>query len=650
MLVRIRTNIATWRIKVPDTASLLDLKQILFTEYKIPIDQQEFEEISTDQSDDVLLHAIKPHGVKHGDMLSLKGRLEKEVVKDSYIDKDGVVVSAGTTLTRVISESSSDDKAGCNDTSSASSKAIEAKAECGAKVPSGSSAPASVSAPASSSSIHFGVEDQAATQQEEFFDPQCVPDPDMFDDYGEEQVRAPDAQKTETLLGQDPGSDIAYEFARHLNSRISLNDVLGSSVGSSEAFLRSRAINPAADSVESFNDIMRQMGRNPLQTHLYDGPPAAPVETHDSEISSPVDHVAPGTLSPASRRSLKAAGLTDEEIDMSCAVIPGAAQVGSNSSSSVVRSSHAGGPSGDAHSSLADRKLVQRSVALLSAANGEYVDAEGRDSKSFARAGESDTWMDVEGEEDADDDAALAQALAFSMGLADAKPDSSSRPHANSKSRSHSISGQDRRDSSPSGQSGHAEAKLRHDLRADSMVQRAADRINANRVDLSSGVADGAQGEDSLEVALMRAELQSLGFSTEEIQKQVEEFKRHNIEYGRPVASNNGGGATGGSWNRVPTDADGDYGPPLVAPVQRSVARTRAEERRDRIRERIGFDPRALTEDGVVIRPPRTPSPPVENAGGVLEAPGVADNGGDADDDDLAALLEIAIAESLRNS
>ena len=185
MIIRIRSSVATWRIEVPDLGCLLELKKALFEKYNIPIDQQSFSfdlegKLILDDTDSLVLSS---KGIKHGDMLFLQGRLEKQVVKNSYVEQTGNVVAAGVSL-------------------------IPSKQTAASSSSSVTPAP-----PQDSSS----VKDNNATNVVDVSNNAANLDNDMMDfdyseeDYldpgGDENIRSPDKQKNMTLLGGDDEDD-----------------------------------------------------------------------------------------------------------------------------------------------------------------------------------------------------------------------------------------------------------------------------------------------------------------------------------------------------------------------------------------------------------------------------------------------------------
>jgi len=102
MLIRVRSSMGTWKIPLnnpPDTATLFDVKQLIYNQHDIPIESQL---LSRDLKSEHRLEpdsaSLKSLSISHGDMIFLSGRLEKQVIEKSYIGENGELVKAGIKL------------------------------------------------------------------------------------------------------------------------------------------------------------------------------------------------------------------------------------------------------------------------------------------------------------------------------------------------------------------------------------------------------------------------------------------------------------------------------------------------------------------------------------------------------------------------
>lgn len=97
--IRVRSSLGTWRfgfITDERNITLEQLKSAIRDQYGIAVECQIL------SKDNECYNVLKPDqaslsdlGVKHGEMVYLSGRFEKQVVEKSYIGENGVVVSAG---------------------------------------------------------------------------------------------------------------------------------------------------------------------------------------------------------------------------------------------------------------------------------------------------------------------------------------------------------------------------------------------------------------------------------------------------------------------------------------------------------------------------------------------------------------------------
>ena len=86
MLIRVRSSIATWRIEITAETELCDLKVIVCQKHSIAVEQQfyslDIENARPVQGDNTKLINI---GLKHGEILYLQGRIEKNKISNSSI-------------------------------------------------------------------------------------------------------------------------------------------------------------------------------------------------------------------------------------------------------------------------------------------------------------------------------------------------------------------------------------------------------------------------------------------------------------------------------------------------------------------------------------------------------------------------------------
>mmetsp|Transcript_7703 Transcript_7703/g.11436 ORF Transcript_7703/g.11436 Transcript_7703/m.11436 type:complete len:155 (+) Transcript_7703:181-645(+) len=118
MIIRIRSNLAAWKVNVPDNCNTIeDLQTEACKQFNVAPGALR---LSQHQDGDVLDEhtTFKELNIKHGDMLYVVGKLREIVVEKSYIEDGGTVVGAGK---RIISEEAENPKEPVNTSDSKNS-------------------------------------------------------------------------------------------------------------------------------------------------------------------------------------------------------------------------------------------------------------------------------------------------------------------------------------------------------------------------------------------------------------------------------------------------------------------------------------------------------------------------------------------------